>query len=247
MLRCSDNFKKILDSGNFRYVGLHGWGEPMLNKQLFEMINYAESRGVFTNLTANGTLIQKNIDKIFSSGLREIAFGAYDRKLFLQSFPQIEELIIEKIRRESEIPRTYLDITIYRESLPQIPDLLKLARALHVDGIILHRLFNAYKIDPAIEYISAREEKGLFAGISLLARVSKLALYLPQKHSLPCRVVRSSIFVTAEGRVTPCCFLPDLYIGNALEQGVRGVVHSKVYADFVKNMKKHPICSVCKW
>ena len=91
-----DNFRRILDSGNPRYVGLHGWGEPLLNQQLFEMIRYAESKGVSTSLTTNGTLVQENIDGIFGSGLREIAFGVYDRELFSKVASQIEELIREK-------------------------------------------------------------------------------------------------------------------------------------------------------
>lgn len=74
-----ENFKKILKSGDFRYVGLHGWGEPLLNPHLFHMVEYAESEGVYTNLTTNGTLIGGYIDKILSSGLREIAFGIYHK------------------------------------------------------------------------------------------------------------------------------------------------------------------------
>ena len=35
-----DNFKLILNSYNFRYVALHGWGEPLLNPELFKMIRY---------------------------------------------------------------------------------------------------------------------------------------------------------------------------------------------------------------
>ena len=242
-----DNFKRILDSGNFYYVGLHGWGEPLLNQQLFEMVKYAESKGVSTNLTTNGTLVRENIDGIFSSGLREIAFGIYDKGLFLQNLPQIEELIREKSRRGSKIPKTYLDITIYQGNTTQILDLVRLAPKLQLDAVILHRLFNIHKVDPSIEYISAEEEEQLFAEVRQLARVLKLELYLPPKHSFPCRIVRRSIFVTAEGKVTPCCFLPEFYLGNALEEGVGEVMRSKAYAKFVKNMKQHPICSKCQW
>ena len=192
-----DDFKRILDSGRFRYVGLHGWGEPLLNQQLFEMIKYAESRGVFTNLTTNGTLIRENIDGIFDSGLREIAFGIYDKELFLRSSPQIEELIREKSKRGSKMPKTYLDITIYKGNLAQISDLVKLAPELQVDAVILHRLFNVYKVDPTVEYLSVGEEAELFAEVSQLARTLKLELYLPPKHSFPCRVIKYSIFVTA--------------------------------------------------
>ena len=242
-----DNFKSMLGSGNFRYVGLHGWGEPLLNQQLFEMIEYAEAKGVSTNLTTNGTLVRKNIDNILSSGLREIAFGIYDKELFLQSLPQIEELVGEKRKRAFKIPKTYLDVTIYKENLAQILDIVRLASELPVDAVILHRLFNVYKVDPSIEYISGEEEDELFAEVRRLARRLKLELYLPPKHTYPCRIVKRSIFVTADGKVTPCCFLPEFYLGNAFEEGVGKVMRAKAYADFVKNMKQHPICSKCQW
>ena len=242
-----DDFKKVLDSGNFRYVGLHGWGEPLLNQQLFEMVRYAESKGVSANLTTNGTLVRENIDRIFSSGLREIAFGIYDKELFLQSLPQIEELIREKSKRGFRIPKTYLDITVYKENLAQILDLVKLASELPVDAVILHRLFNVHKVDPSVEYISDDEEDELFVEVRRVAKMLKLETYLPPKHSFPCRIIKRSIFVTAEGKVTPCCFLPEFYVGNAFEQGVEKSMRSKAYTEFVRNAKRHPICSQCRW
>lgn len=113
--------------------------------------------------------------------------------------------------------------------------------------MILHRLFNVYKVDPSLKYPSDEEERELFIEVRKLASELKLELYLPPKHTFPCRIVKHSVFVTAEGKVTPCCFLPELYLGDALEQGVGEVLRSKAYADFVKNMKKHPICSKCEW
>jgi len=242
-----DNFRKILDSGNFRYVGLLGWGEPLLNQHLFEMIEYAETKGVGTNLTTNGTLISEKMDQIFGSGLREIAFGIYERELFSQSLSQIEELIREKKRRRSKRPKTYLDITIYQENLGGILDLIELAPELQIDAVILHRLFNVYKVDPAMKYISAEEEDELFAEVRRLAKILKLEIYIPPKHSYPCLIVKRSIFVTADGQVTPCTYLSEFYLGSAFEQGVDKIMRSKAYADFVKNMKTHPICSRCQW
>ena len=242
-----DNFKKILDSGNFRYVGLHGWGEPLLNKQLFDMVKYAESKGVSTNLTTNGTLVQENIDNILSSGLWEIAFGIYEKELFSKVTSQIERLIEQKRKQNSNRPKTYLDITIYEGNLEQIPELVRFAPELGIDAVLLHRLFNVYKVDPSVKYISEEEEEELFTRLRQLASLLKLELYLPPKHSYPCRIVKRSIFVTLEGKVTPCTYLPEFYLGDALEQGVSKVMHSKAYSDFVKNMKNHPICSKCQW
>jgi MoaA/NifB/PqqE/SkfB family radical SAM enzyme len=240
-----DDFKKILKSGNFRYAGLHGWGEPLLNPNLFQMIEYAESEGVHTNLTTNGTLIGEHIERVFSSGLREIAFGVFDNQFLLSILPQVKDLIRERDSHGLKLPGIYMDITIYKGNLDRIPDLLALAAESEVDAVIMHRLFNVYNVEPAVEYISIKEEKGLFIEVKRLARKRSLKLYLPPRHSLPCRVVKRSIFVTARGQVTPCCFLPEFYLGDALKEGVQKIIRSKRYADFVKTMGEHSICGKC--
>ena len=98
-----------------------------------------------------------------------------------------------------------------------------------------------------MEYISQEEENKLFIEVRQLARRLKLEIYLPPKHSFPCRIIKRSIFVTANGKVTPCCFLPEFYVGSAFEQGVEMSMRSKAYTEFVRDMKKHPICSKCQW
>ncbi|RZB33442.1 MAG: hypothetical protein SRB2_03995 [Desulfobacteraceae bacterium Eth-SRB2] len=274
-----ENFKKILNSGEFRYVGLHGWGEPLLNPQLFQMVAYAESEGIYTNLTTNGTLIGKKIDQIFSSGLREIAFGVYHKDRLSSILPQIKDLIREKNEQGLNIPKIYMDITIFKENLKQIPVLVDIASELGMDAVILHRIFNVYpvresrplsggemskkcgkiagfktsselsngvyNVNPSTEYISDEEEKELFIEVKRLAKKWRLKLYLPQRRSLPCKAVKDCIFVTAEGKVTPCCFLPEFFLGDALKQGVKNIALSGKYNNFVKTMSKHPICARC--
>ena len=242
------NFRKILKSGDFRYVGLHGWGEPLLNPRLFQMVKYAESEGIYTNLTTNGTLIGENIDQIFSSGLREIAFGIYHRDRLLSILPQIRDLIREKSEQRLTIPKIYIDITIFKGSLKQIPLLVEIASELGMDAVILHRLFKfygVYNVNSSIEYISDEEEKELFIEVKRLAKKWRLKLYLPPRRSLPCKAVKDCIFVTAEGKVTPCCFLPEFFLGDALKEGVKNIILSRKYDNFVKTMSKHPICTRC--
>jgi MoaA/NifB/PqqE/SkfB family radical SAM enzyme len=242
-----ENFKVVLNSGRFSFVSLHGWGEPLLNRRLFEMINYAESKGVITQLTTNGTLIRENIEQIFKSGLSEIAFGLYNQEVFLKILPQVEELIKKKKDQDSAKPKTYLDITVYQKNISQIPDLVRLASGLGVDAVILHRLFNVYGVNVDIQYISNEEEDQLFAEVHRLATDLKLELYLPPRRSRPCYIIKHSIFVTAEGNVTPCCFLPEFTIGNAFNLPIGEIMRSKEYTGFLKNMKKHTICSRCRW
>lgn len=242
-----EDFKRILNSGVFRHVGLHGWGEPLLNAQLFEMVAYAESRGVHTNLTTNGTLIGEKIDQVFESGLRQIAFGVYREERIPVISSHVKEMVRERDRQGIRRPEIHMDITVFRETLDRIPALIEAASESGFDAVILHKIFNLYSPEApgAMSYISDKEEREIFTRAKRSARKRGLRLYLPPKRTLPCRAVRDCIFVTAEGKVAPCCFLPEYVLGDAISQGVGAVLRSGEYMDFVKSMDKNPVCSRC--
>jgi len=246
-----EDFKKICDtiisSRIFRYIGLHGWGEPLLNPELFKMVRYAEAKGLETNLTTNGILLNEKIGEIFASGLQQIAFGVYKASLLKKIIPAVMELIKTRDQTGLKIPKTYFDITIYKENLKYIQSFIETAHEIGVDAIILHRLFNVYKVDPSIEYISRSKEERLFKEVEDMVEENGMEIYFPVKHNYPCKVVKYSIFVTVDGEVTPCCFLPEYNLGNALKTGIIEILTSKSYQDFVKRMERHPICKRCNW
>lgn len=242
-----NDFQKVLDSDRFDFVAFHGWGEPLLNPELFDMIRFTEARGIITQLSTNGTLIRGNVQKIISSGLSEIAFGIYTRSAFRQRRGQLEALISVIKNNEAKKPKTYLDICIYRDNWEQIPELIELAAETGLNAVILHRLFNAYGVNPDVEYISEEEEKELFSRVQPLASSLSLELHLPQPRKRPCVVIEHSVFVTAEGKLTPCCFLEDMTVGDALIHGVSKVKHSEAYTNRIRSMEDNPICSSCRW
>ena len=241
------DFRRFLDPGLFRYVGLHGWGEPLLNPHIFEMVKYARSKGVIANLTTNGTLLAGVMDEIFSSGLDEIAVGVYDSDLFSNVLIDIENFLIEKDKRGLKHPKLYLDITLYRENCDKITEMIRLASEVGIKAVIIHRLFNLYESDSNQQCLSSEEEKHYFKEAKKIARLRRMDLYLPERHSLPCRVVKRSIFVTLDGKVTPCTYLFEEQIGNAFEHGLKAILNSKRYADFLRGMKQHPLCGRCTW
>lgn len=71
-------FKKIIDEvgGYLTNLELHNWGEPLLNKDLIPMIQYAKDRNIPVCISTNLTILDKEmaealistyIDKIFVS------------------------------------------------------------------------------------------------------------------------------------------------------------------------------------
>ena len=240
-----EDFGKVLDSSNLRHVALHGWGEPLLNPELFQMVKYAESKGVSTELTTNATLLQRNIEKVFASGLSTIVFGLHKRENLPVVMPQIQELITRRNRKNLSKPKAYVDIVIYEANRNQIEHLVETAAELSIDAVVLHRVFDIRQAGPDTRYISVQDEKMLFKRVKNLARRVKLKLYLPPKPSIPCRAVKYSIFVTSAGKITPCPYLPEFYMGDAVNGDLKKVICSERYQSFVRNMKKHPVCSKC--
>ncbi|MCK4541199.1 MAG: radical SAM protein [Spirochaetales bacterium] len=240
-----EDFGKALDSSNLRHVALHGWGEPLLNPVLFQMVKYAESQGVSTELTTNATLLKTRIEEIFSSGLSTIAFGLHKKENLSVVMPQIQELITRRNRENLSKPKAYVDIVIYRENQDEITGLIKASAELNVDGVVLHRVFNVYKADREVEYISVQEEKELFLKVKRLAKELNIKLHLPPEPSIPCKAVKHSVFVTCKMKVTPCPYLSEVYVGDVRNGGIVQIIHSNRYINFIKNMDKHPMCTRC--
>lgn len=63
------------DSG-VELVRLYG-GEPLLHRDLPEMVRHSVSLGLATYVTTNGTLLRQKIDALFEAGLRNITIGFY--------------------------------------------------------------------------------------------------------------------------------------------------------------------------
>jgi MoaA/NifB/PqqE/SkfB family radical SAM enzyme/predicted SAM-dependent methyltransferase len=69
-----ENFKSTFDKIKpyCEYLYLHLWGEPLLNKQIFEMIKYA-SRYTRTNISTNGqSLTDEKIERLVASGVHDV-------------------------------------------------------------------------------------------------------------------------------------------------------------------------------
>lgn len=84
---------------NFEVVRLYG-GEPLLHKQINEIVEYCTKLRLRTYLTTNGLLLKKKIDDLYTAGLRTVQVGLYgigeDYNQYVQRkdrFDQLEENI----------------------------------------------------------------------------------------------------------------------------------------------------------
>ena len=90
-------FKKVIDeSPGLEHLCMHNWGEPLLHKDIFRMINYAKAAGIaWVVMNTNGTLLtDKIIQRIVDSGLDIIRFSIDGSA---ETFKKIRGVELEKI------------------------------------------------------------------------------------------------------------------------------------------------------
>lgn len=78
-------------------VRLYG-GEPLMHKQIGEIVEHCTRIGIHTYMTTNGILLKRKIDEVFEAGLRHLSVGFYgigeDYNRYVQRtgrFAQLEE------------------------------------------------------------------------------------------------------------------------------------------------------------
>lgn len=70
-----DEFKHVIDHVSpWAYeVVLYNWGEPLMNHQIFEMVEYAHSKNLGTSMSSNLTVVRPGaIDSLVESGLENL-------------------------------------------------------------------------------------------------------------------------------------------------------------------------------
>lgn len=71
--------RNLLDDAarmGIRNIRLYG-GEPMMHRDLPEIVRHASGLGLHTWMTTNGVLLKKKFSQLYDAGLREFSFGFY--------------------------------------------------------------------------------------------------------------------------------------------------------------------------
>ena len=128
-----------------KWVYLQGWGEPLLNKDFWQMVELVKGTGVKVGFTTNGTLLdQENIKSVFTCGIDLISVsiaGATEENhgrlrsgSSLQTIGEnVGNLIKERKARGLDWPKVNVSYMLTKDSIPELEDALKLAMGWGVD------------------------------------------------------------------------------------------------------------------
>jgi radical SAM protein with 4Fe4S-binding SPASM domain len=186
--------KMIVDQvPNLKQAVLHGIGEPLINKELPEMIRYLKNRGVYVLFNSNGTMLSPHIQRqLIESGLDEfrVSLDAADAEAFekVRGLPRFD-LIVRNVsefvamvkRTEAARPKISLWLVGLKETLDQLPAFVRLAHSMGVSEVYLQRL--VFFDDEQNGNGLARSDQALFGSVKeedarLIAEAHALAAEL---------------------------------------------------------------------
>ena len=237
-------FKKIVDesAGLTKFMWLHYMGEPLMNKDIFEMIDYASERGILVGISSNGTMLtEKNIERLVNSKLH----------LLIVSIDAVTPETFEAVRKGG----VYFDrIETGCENLLQ--SLRDKKSEMYVSIQFVNQEANKHEAN------LFREKWGLYESERVNITVKHLTdwgsqqdyteLGLPKRIGFAesCTEPHRTLIIHWSGKVSACCFDYDNKhnLGDVNTQTIHEIWNGQPLRDMRKGFKsKSPvgICATC--
>ena len=230
---------------------LHFQGEPLMYKQLGEMIAFARQNRIYTMFSTNGQLLAQNIDIIRNARPDRIIVsldGLSDETYTKYRVGGKVQNVLNGLEKLSQLPaneRPFIELQflVFSHNEHEIPDLQKLKKKYHIDKITLKsaQIYENSQVDflPDNKNFSRYEvsESGSFR--------------LKNGIKNQCKRLIFGTVVCFDGRVVPCCFDKDAdhELGSIANQSLHEIRNSKKYIDFVNkvfsNRNEISICNNC--
>ncbi len=236
-------FRRIIDHicVNQPLVKLYMNGEPLINKNIIEMIAYAAENGCRTLIHTNATLLDENTARrIIASPLETISFSfdgctreVYERLRPPAKFESVKKNIEQFLKIKKEIganfPKTIVEIIEMTDTEAYMDEFLEQWREAGVDET---------SVTPCMTWLGEIED----------FRLNKPKIYGYR----PCPALFKSMAISSDGTVVPCCMdvHNQLKLGNVNEQDIKDIWHGPEYQilrrqHLERRIPRNSICHEC--
>jgi radical SAM protein with 4Fe4S-binding SPASM domain len=253
-----DLYKRMIDElkPTLQHVILYFQGEPLLNKQLPEFIEYAHKARIYTSTSTNAQLLYESTAKeLVLSGLDKLIISAdgstqetYETYRVGGQLEKALEGIRHVVRWKDELksvtPLIELQFIVLKSNEHQMEEMKKLAKNLKVDRLTF-KTAQLYDYENGNRLLTTKKK---YARYELL---SDGKYHLKGTQPNRCWRLWNGAVVNAKGDVLPCCFdkESEFSFGNVNEKAFAAAWHSKKASDFrgkiLQNRKQFEMCRNC--
>ena len=253
-----DDFREILDklSPDLIYLTLYFQGEPLLNPGFTTMVQMARKRRIFVATSTNGHFLNdQKVSEILNSGLNHliISMDGLDQETYekyrvngnLQTvIDGIIRLVAAKKALNSHLPFIELQFIVMRHNEHQIQQMKAFAKQCGVNKLSF-KTAQVYNFNSESTIIPTLKSKSRYR------KSSEGSWVMANKIRNRCHWIWSSMVVTWDGRVVPCCYdkNADHQTGNLLDESLSELWKNQQYSTFrrqvLKNRSETEICRNC--
>lgn len=253
-----DFFRETIDDlhRELLYLVFYFQGEPYLNPNFLDMVQYASQKKIYTATSTNAHyLTDENARRTIESGLDRliISIDGTTQEVYEQYRVggQLQKVLdgarnIVRWKREmkSKKPFVVFQFLVVKPNEHQIEDVKRLGREIGVDDVWFKtaQIYD-YENDPN-QLIPTREE------YSRYKRTSEGVRFKGKLQNQCWRLWHDPV-ITWDGLVAPCCFDKDAQyrMGNLKQQSFREIWQNGEYRQFrsriLKGRKEIDICANC--
>lgn len=221
--------KKVKDYTN--YIYLHVKGEPLLHRNIIEMINLANNYNLKVNLTTNGTLFKEKAKELGNcTNLNKINFSLHSENNNENYFKDI----FDNIKYLNNITVVYRLWTLKNNELDK------------KSTEIVNKIKDYYNLSTeVVEKI--KKEKNI--KISSTIYVDKDNEFIwPVENDYKsrgyCYALKTQIAILSDGTVVPCCLDSNgkIELGNIFKESLEDIINKEKYQNLKKSFSERKPC-----
>ena len=251
-------FKKIINELESKLLNviLYFQGEPFLNNQLIDFIQYAHKSNIFTSISTNGQFITKDNAKVLVlSGLDKIIISVdgatqetYEKYRVGGSLEKaiegIQEINFWKKELKSLTPFVEIQFLVLKTNEHQMKDMQHLAKSLKANRL-------AFKTAQLNDFVNGNELMTSLTRYSRYAKQKDGTFRIKGRQPNHCWRLWSGAVINVHGEVLPCCFdkASEYSFGNVNNHSFPACWHSKKATGFrekiLQNRKQFEMCRNC--
>jgi radical SAM protein with 4Fe4S-binding SPASM domain len=237
------------------YVQLFFQGEPYINKNLPQMIKYAQQKKMYVSISTNGHFIdKKNVDKILDSAPDKLIYSidgldeeSYQNYRVGGTFKQADGglRILTKRKKEQNRSRPFIELQfiVMKQNEHLLDSVIKYGKDAGVDKVVF-KTMQISSFENAKHFLPENKQ---FRRYEIMHNDLKIKGKL-KNH---CFALWRTSVITWDGRVVPCCFDKDAHFefGKINGRTFQSIWKSNEYFSFRQNVlndrKGINMCSNC--
>lgn len=232
-----ENFKRVIDqAGKYAYwAELFGFGEPLLNKDIYRMIDYAHTRNIGTSISSNlNDLKEEDIERLVNSGL----------DLLIVSIDGLTQKTYQKYRKGGNIEKVLKNLELILDAKDKSGSRYPLVEVHYIAmdhnrHEIAQTAEYMRKLDLSRFFFLLKEAGPSYAPVDDIGDEQEMTKNL-RRYLKKCHKLWTHLFVCWNGEVRPCC-LTFKNAGNIFENDFHQIFNNRLYRGsrriFCKNGK----------